>query len=362
MTLPKRPPLSNPIPNSDIPNVPEQYIVKAPYWDAVVSGNLTVSEGGKLEIQGSTTPPLGEVEVQSEYWNMPLGNGLGVWRGEIRTVEPEFPPYGCRTDVITTGVTDFTDAWRYCSFTSFPGDIDTSSGVTFDYAWDGCQNLLSFPGLNLSSGESFMRSWAYSGLTRFPRIDFGSATYFNATWSGCYYLDSFPAINTSQITNFRYTWAYNYSLVSFPFLDTSSITNFLGPWYFCSGLTSFPPLDTSSGENFFQAWIGCSSLTEFPALDFSSGINFDSAWRVCTNLTTFPAGVFDNCLSTDFTEAWAGCALSQQSVDNILISIDTAGQNNGTLGISGGTSAAPGSIGLAAKASLESRGWTVTTN
>lgn len=110
MTLPKRPPLSSPIPNADIPNAPEQYIVKAPYWDAVVSGNLTVSEDGTLSVEGSTTPTQGEVEVLSQYWTMPLGNGIGFRKGELRTLETDYPPYGCNTDVITSGVTDFTDA------------------------------------------------------------------------------------------------------------------------------------------------------------------------------------------------------------------------------------------------------------
>jgi hypothetical protein len=72
--------------------------------------------------------------------------------------------------------------------------------------------------------------------------------------------------------------------------------------------------------------------------------------------------MFDTCTATNFSGAWAGCALDETSVDNILISIDTAGQSNGTLGINGGTSAAPGTAGAAAIASLQAKGWTVTTN
>jgi hypothetical protein len=79
-------------------------------------------------------------------------------------------------------------------------------------------------------------------------------------------------------------------------------------------------------------------------------------------LVNFPANVFDDCPAIEFGAAWYNCALSQQSVDNILVSIDTAGQSNGTLGISGGTSSPPGPAGLAAKANLISRGWTITTN
>ena len=72
--------------------------------------------------------------------------------------------------------------------------------------------------------------------------------------------------------------------------------------------------------------------------------------------------MFDTCAAISFSGAWYGCALDQASVDNILVSLDTAGQSNGTVTISGGTSAAPGVSGSAAKASLQAKGWTVTTN
>jgi hypothetical protein len=72
--------------------------------------------------------------------------------------------------------------------------------------------------------------------------------------------------------------------------------------------------------------------------------------------------MFDSCLAIAFNNAWEGCALNQTSVDNILVSLDTAGQSNGSVHISGGTSASPGSAGLAAKSSLQSKGWIVITN
>jgi hypothetical protein len=94
----------------------------------------------------------------------------------------------------------------------------------------------------------------------------------------------------------------------------------------------------------------------------SSGAEFGFAWQDCTSMTSFPAGMFDNCSATNFNYTWQNCALSQQSVDNILVSIDTAGQSSGILEIDGGTSAAPGAAGLSAKLSLEGKGWTVLTN
>lgn len=54
--------------------------------------------------------------------------------------------------------------------------------------------------------------------------------------------------------------------------------------------------------------------------------------------------------------------LTQTSVDNILVALDTAGYSNGTVDLSGGTSATPGVSGIAAAASLVGKSWTVTTN
>lgn len=54
--------------------------------------------------------------------------------------------------------------------------------------------------------------------------------------------------------------------------------------------------------------------------------------------------------------------LTQTSVDNILVALDTAGYSGGTVDLSGGTSATPGVSGIAATASLVGKGWTVTTN
>jgi hypothetical protein len=118
----------------------------------------------------------------------------------------------------------------------------------------------------------------------------------------------------------------------------------------------------SSGTNFNATWYNCTSLNSFPLLDVSNGTNFQAAWGGCTSLASFPANVFDTCTATNFPYAWTNCALDQTSVDNILVSIDTAGQSNGIVNIDGGTSSAPGTAGLAAKASLQAKGWTVLTN
>ena len=79
---------------------------------------------------------------------------------------------------------------------------------------------------------------------------------------------------------------------------------------------------------------------------------------LCRNLEDFPANMFDNYTATDFTDAFRDTNLSQTSIDNILVSIDAAGQTNGTFNQSGGS--APSAVGEAAVHSLVAKGWTVT--
>jgi hypothetical protein len=245
---------------------------------------------------------------------------------------------------------------------SFP-TLDTSKGVDFTRAWSSCRGLRFFPPLDLSKGTNFYGSWfRCENLVSFPSLDTSSGVNFAYAWENCSSLTSFPLLDTSSGVNFSYAWKNCYDLTSFPSLNSSAGTNFSHAWYGCSSLTSFPPLDASSGTNFSSTWFNCSSLTSFPLLDTSSGTNFRTTWTFCSNLTTFPSGMFDNCRATDFFLAWQNCALSQQSVDNILVSLDTGGQNNGVVHLNLGTSSPPGSAGVLARSNLVSKGWSVFTN
>lgn len=265
--------------------------------------------------------------------------------------------------VDVSSVTEFYGAWNSCSgLTSFPL-LNVSSGTSFNRTWSGCNNLTSFPLLNVSNGTDFHFAWSNcNNLTSFPPLNVSNGTDFSGAWQYCYDLASFPLLDVSSGTNFSSAWLFCSSLTSFPTLDVSGGTNFQDAWSNCSGLTSFPLLNVSSGVDFSGAWQSCSGLTAFPALNMASGAFFAFSWYNCSSLVSFPANRFDTSSANYFAFTWKGCALNQTSVDNILISLDTAGQTNGVVDIDGGTSSTPGPLGLAAKASLQGKGWTVSTN
>jgi hypothetical protein len=68
--------------------------------------------------------------------------------------------------------------------------------------------------------------------------------------------------------------------------------------------------------------------------------------------------MFDAVTATNFNNAFLSTNLSQQSIDDILVSINTANTSSGTFTQSGGS--APSATGEAAITAMRSRGWTVT--
>ena len=193
-------------------------------------------------------------------------------------------------------------------------NVDTQGVLDFTDGWKDCTGITTFPYIN-----------TYSGIL------------FNSTWEGC--------------TNMETT-----ADLYMPFWLAE---NFTEAWYGCSSLESFPLISVDEGQIFNSTWYGCSSLTAFPAINFVSGTSFQETWKNCSSLTTFPAGVFDNCQASNFSGAFVNCALTEESVDNILISLDQSGTLNGIIDFLGGTTSFPGELGYEAKTSLEGKGWVV---
>ena len=139
-------------------------------------------------------------------------------------------------------------------------------------------------------------------------------------------------------------------------------------WEGTSNLTDLSStIDVSSVLNFAKTWRD-TGLVTFPSLNFASATRFTDGWRNASNFANFPANMFDTTgtlISTAFTSAWLNCALTAQSIENILISLDTNGASNITLTISGGSNAAKSTWSTAANNaynSLIAKGWTIAYN
>jgi hypothetical protein len=91
--------------------------------------------------------------------------------------------------------------------------------------------------------------------------------------------------------------------------------------------------------------------------------NFGSFAQGCTNLTTVTVtggtgNPFADSPCTNYTNAFLNTNLTQGSIDDILVAIESAGTSSGTFTQSGGS--APSATGEAAVTALRGRGWTVT--
>ena len=261
---------------------------------------------------------------------------------------------------IPTSTTGITQAFNYDIETS---DGQTITGVTGDttitFPSAGTYDIFisgSFPYMRFSNGGDKLK---LLDIKNFGIYALGSTTQDRA-FRGCsnMVISATDSGNFGSVTTFSLCWQGCSSLTSFPLIDTSSVTNFQSAWAYCSSLTSFPQIDTSSGTNFGATWVGLLSLTSFPLLDTSSGTNFNLCWGDSTNLTTFPANAFDTNIATNYTNAFRKTNLTTQSIDDILVSLDTSGVSNGSFTQSGGQ--APSATGEAAIDSLVGKGWTIT--
>lgn len=185
--------------------------------------------------------------------------------------------------------------------------------------------------------------------------DFGAEINLDLAWLNATGFTVFPAIDTSSCLSLANTWQGQFNLLVFPFIVTDNVQNFNATWRFCTLQESFPSLNLNAGSRFTFAW----------------GNN--------TNLKHFPAGMFDNwnpsvIFNGVFNNTWDDCSLTPQSVENILVSIDTSGKWATTNGTIGGSSLSDPVIDIdydgsgltaatiAAIASLQSKGWGININ
>ena len=342
-------------------------------WSGTFSYMQNLTTLGNLDI-GSATSLNGFLRGSYRFNAMPsldYSNVLDMQDAFNQCIAlAEFPLPSASNQ--TSKVTNFSGTWQECTkFTSFPL-MDTSNGTNFNSAWFKCESLESFPEIDTSSGTTFINTWKNcQALEEFPLLPMNSAEQLAEAWSGCQNLKSFPLLTTlGNVVSCRNAWLNCSNLTSFPNLSSMTKSrDFSYSWYGCTGLTSFPKLTSSEVGNFSYAWQICNNLATFPKLDFSKCVEAYRTWKSCSSLTTVEANMFDTLAPTiagyAFFEAFSDCALTAQSIENILVSLDTSGKGNSELGVDGGTNAAKSTWTAAANTAytnLIGKGWTITFN
>ncbi|MBF0198375.1 MAG: hypothetical protein HQL32_11720 [Planctomycetes bacterium] len=345
-----------------------------PYAANVAGGVITikkVSLNNEVTILGG-----GNMIDQTGLWILSSGNmgymnvisSDGQWWVKNLNEETTISPHYAFTidnniwSVQTIFSGNYYINWGDGSFDEF--SVTGTGSKSHNYASSGeytirVSSMDGFMTYNLGSYAREVTKFEIFGQPTMPnRIDRAFREYTEIT--------SFPDLDTSGVTNFAEAFYNCKSLTTFPVLNTSNGTNFKTTWRGAESLTTFPTLDVSNGQDFRSCWLDCKNLSSFPLLNFSSATRFDNAWDGCLALSTFPANSFDVCTAvTNYTDAFTDTALTAGSIENILVSIDAAGASNGTLGLSGGTSAANMDWTISANIALSSllgKGWTVDRN
>lgn len=194
----------------------------------------------------------------------------------------------------------------------------------------------------------------------------GSPTHTYST-AGQYVVKITPAVGSTYNPSFNGNDASK--IVTVDGTGGSQLTSLANAFRGGNNITSFSSnIDTSNVTGFTSFLRNANSLVTMPSFDASSGINFNRAFMRTGSLTDFPANVFDTTgtlVSGAFLDAWLDSGLTAQSIENILVSLDTNGAQNITLGLSGGTSAGKSTWSTAANTAynnLITKGWTITFN
>jgi len=306
--------------------------------------------------------------------NLPDTSTVSDWINAFRdcvSITGTFPQFNY------TAATTLSSAFRGCeNFTTWPNVSTQTQNVTnMANTFDGCRSLTTLPLIstqNVTTMSGFIRNC--SSLLTIPLLNTQNVTNFNNFADGCSGLTSIPLLNTAAAVTMVSMLRDCTSLPAIPLLNTANVTNFSNMLERASAFSDLPLLNTANGQNFANMLVG-TSISTLPALAFTSAVTGTPAslnigfYRFCLNcslLTTVPANLFNgvtNC--TQFDEAFNSCALTAASIENILVSINTANTSNGSLGLGGGTNAAKTTWTTAANNAYNNmiaRGWTITFN
>lgn len=247
-------------------------------------------------------------------------------------------------------VTDMRSTWRNCrDVEEFPGNFNLSNVEQLGSCWREMRSLQFFPRYSLPACKTLSEAWySNDNLTNFPiptntnNVQSWNYAYVSITVAG-----EFPStLDTSGGTDFYQTWSTCINMTTFPELDFSSVTRLSGAWLNCFKLENFPIFSDAKAPKLNRyvnsTWYGCSSLVAMPVFPYQNIVEAQAAWEECTQLTTFEPNQFDTTGTLEegsFANSWKNCALTAQSIENILVSLDANGATNIELGIQGGTNA-----------------------
>ena len=240
------------------------------------------------------------------------------------------------------------DTWRF------------SGGTKSNSLFGNCNNLTSFTAPTIDPiGEAF-RPGSGPEAGTFPITNpFENISSFDTAFLNCRDLTSFPYINTFNVSQFIATWSGCTSLSNFPNNLDFGRSLFLLNTFSGNAFTSWDCDGQITAINLRNCWLNCSNLVNFPSGKFNGprrAAIYDSFGNV-TRRFKYSTNAFDG--------TFKNCALSSQSIENILTDLVTGGETDIVLSLEGGTNAGASTWtanAISAYNTLISRGWSITRN
>jgi hypothetical protein len=229
---------------------------------------------------------------------------------------------------------------------SFPSGPSTWNEVPADLccaqSFD-CNSCITLQGV---PGEGFLYGFTLRTKNSGPNL---TGTIYWATGQQ----ESFSLPSNGDSYNFEYEYEdYLIHTVRLCVNNPSQLLNFeLG-----NGPGNTIALTNASVLNGIDEWD--SDGMNIYALDLTGLSSIDELYHCCGILTFINITGCTNLLDVELD----GNALLESSVDHVLVTLDNNGLSNGYVDLSGGFNAVPSATGLAAKTSLEGKGWTVIVN
>ena len=295
--------------------------------------------------------------------NNDVYDGGNVTTGVSSATNDDFISGGNFTTGATGGSEDYLDVGKVLAYRM---ELSFDSPETFVLASD-------------SSEVPFFVDWEGDALTESIAANNPTHDYEEGTYSLGVYHDSGDSTNLVDLNYLSYP-TEALAIQGFHFTSNAAarinLINFLRG---AANLTSFTVSnDTDFGlvNSLNNAFRDCSSLASFPYFLTSTQVTFNNCWKDCASLKDFPPNFFDHIATTGnaspFANAWSGCALSPESIQNILVSLDTmtllptdSPITNTNVVLNGGTNAAYSTWSTTAQAaltSLQTKGWNVLYN
>jgi Leucine-rich repeat (LRR) protein len=200
-------------------------------------------------------------------------------------------------------------------------------------------------------GEGFATLLSITGLTNLTNL-----VELRADWN------QLESIDLSGLTSLNYVDVSDNAEYGSPGLSTLNLSgctaletlyaddnDFSGGFPDLTGLTSLDYIDFDG-----CGLIGTVNISGLPSLTHFDFSDNEGLTRIIIS-STQPLGSNGEMLADN-------CALTQTSVDNILVALAANGIEGGYIDLRGGTNAIPSATGLTAITTLEGRGWSVDTN